>query len=74
MDFKRSIWLIGVLLSVLTAAAQQFTLSGKVSDEEGNALTEVYKMEGLTRTTTYTYDRQARKMTSLTVLEYTAVG
>ena len=43
-------------------------------DEEGNALTEVYKMEGLTRTTTYTYDRQARKMTSLTVLEYTAVG
>ena len=38
MDFKRSIWLIGVLLSVLTAAAQQFTLSGKVSDEEGNAI------------------------------------
>ena len=26
------------LLSVLTAAAQQFTLSGKVSDEEGNAI------------------------------------
>jgi len=38
MDFKRSIWLIGGLLSVLTAAAQQFTLSGKVSDEEGNAI------------------------------------
>ena len=27
-----------MLLSVLTAAAQQFTLSGKVSDEEGNAI------------------------------------
>jgi len=27
-----------LLLSVLTAAAQQFTLSGKVSDEEGNAI------------------------------------
>ena len=38
MDFKRSIWLIVLLLSVLTAAAQQFTLSGKVSDEEGNAI------------------------------------
>ena len=38
MDFKKSIWSVLFLLSVLTAAAQQFTLSGKVSDEEGNAI------------------------------------
>ena len=38
MDFKRSILSFMFLLSVLTAAAQQFTLSGKVSDEEGNAI------------------------------------
>jgi len=38
MDFKRSIWSVLFLLSVLTTAAQQFTLSGKVSDEEGNAI------------------------------------
>ena len=38
MDFKRSILSVLFLLSVLTAAAQQFTLSGKVSDEEGNAI------------------------------------
>ena len=38
MDFKRSILSMLFLLSVLTAAAQQFTLSGKVSDEEGNAI------------------------------------
>ena len=38
MDFKRSIWSVVFLLSVLTAAAQQFTLSGKISDEEGNAI------------------------------------
>ena len=38
MDFKRSILSILFLLSVLTVAAQQFTLSGKVSDEEGNAI------------------------------------
>ena len=38
MDFKKSILSVLFLLSVLTAAAQQFTLSGKVSDEEGNAI------------------------------------
>ena len=38
MDFKRCILSVLFLLSVLTAAAQQFTLSGKVSDEEGNAI------------------------------------
>ena len=38
MDFKRSILSFMFLLSVLTAAAQQFTLIGKVSDEEGNAI------------------------------------
>ena len=38
MDFKRSILSMLFLLSVLTAAAQQFTLNGKVSDEEGNAI------------------------------------
>ena len=43
-------------------------------DEEGNTLSEVYRMEGFTRTTTYTYDRAARKMTSLTLLEHEAVG
>ncbi len=30
--------MLTVLLSALTAAAQQFTLSGKVSDEDGNAI------------------------------------
>ena len=38
MDFKKSILSVLFLLSVLTAAAQQFTLSGKVSDVEGNAI------------------------------------
>ena len=38
MDFKKSILSVLFLLSVLTAAAQQFTLSGKVSDEEGKAI------------------------------------
>ena len=38
MNFKRSILSLALLLSVMTAAAQQFTLSGKVSDEEGNAI------------------------------------
>ena len=38
MDFKKSILSVLFQLSVLTAAAQQFTLSGKVSDEEGNAI------------------------------------
>ena len=38
MDYRKSIGILALLLSVLTAAAQQFTLSGKVSDEEGNAI------------------------------------
>ena len=38
MDYRKVIGTLALLLSVLTAAAQQFTLSGKVSDEEGNAI------------------------------------
>ena len=38
MDFKRSIIGLCLLLSVMTAAAQSFTLSGKVVDEDGNAI------------------------------------
>ena len=43
-------------------------------NEEGDCLSEVYYGEGFTRTTTYTYDREARKMTGLTLLEHEAVG
>ena len=38
MDYRKVIGTLALLLSVLKAAAQQFTLSGKVSDEEGNAI------------------------------------
>ena len=38
MDYRKVIGILVLLLSVLTATAQQFTLSGKVSDEEGNAI------------------------------------
>ena len=38
MDFKRSILWLCLLLSSMTAAAQSFTLSGKVVDEDGNAI------------------------------------
>ena len=38
MGYRKVIGILALLLSVLTAAAQQFTLSGKVSDEEGNAI------------------------------------
>ena len=38
MGYRKVIGILALLLSVLTATAQQFTLSGKVSDEEGNAI------------------------------------
>ena len=38
MDFKRSIISICLLLSTIMAAGQSFTLTGKVSDEDGNAI------------------------------------
>ena len=38
MDFKRSIVSLCLLVAVMAAAAQSFTLSGKVSDEDGNAI------------------------------------
>ena len=38
MDFRRIILMLVLLLSTITIAAQQFTLSGKVSDEDGNAI------------------------------------
>ena len=38
MDFKRSIFLYVFMLTAIVARAQSFTLSGKVSDEEGNAI------------------------------------
>ena len=57
-----------------TASDGYYALDEYTYDEEGNALTEVYQMEGFIRTTTYSYDRQTRTMTSLTVLEHVAVG
>ena len=57
-----------------TDSSGYYAVTEYTYDEDGNDLTEVYKMEGLTRTTTYTYDRAAQKMTSLTILEHEAVG
>lgn len=38
MDIRKIILMTVLLLSTITIAAQQFTLSGKVSDEDGNAI------------------------------------
>ena len=38
MDFKRSIFLFAFILTAAVASAQSFTLSGKVSDDDGNAI------------------------------------
>ena len=38
MDFKRSIFLFVCILTAVVASAQSFTLSGKVSDDDGNAI------------------------------------
>jgi hypothetical protein len=38
MDFKRSIFLFVFILTAAVASAQSFTLSGKVSDDDGNAI------------------------------------
>ena len=38
MDIRKIILVMVLLLSTITIAAQQFTLSGKVSDEDGNAI------------------------------------
>lgn len=38
MDMRKGILSLLLLLSVITATAQSFTLTGKVSDEDGNAI------------------------------------